>query len=136
MNHFPGYNESYEKTMRAYFHSLAEDDRRRYGAMEALKIGYGGISYIARVLGLSRQTIYVGIRELEAMAEGDPEHPEYPSGDSGRIRRRGGGRPKETQRQEGLEEAVEEVLEAMAQAVQPTRTSGGRISNRCSWRRN
>jgi hypothetical protein len=112
MNRFPGYVESLEKAMRAYFHSLDEDHRRRYGAIEALKIGYGGISYISRLLGISRQTIYVGIHELEVMSEGDPEQAARPSGSPERIRREGGGCPPATQRQEGLEEAVEEILEA------------------------
>jgi len=107
MNRFPGYEETIEKAMRAHFRSLPEDHRRRYGAIEALKIGYGGVSYIGRILGIRRKTIYVGIRELEEMSEGDPERPARPSGHPERIRRRGGGRPKETQRQEGLEEAVQ-----------------------------
>lgn len=90
MNPFPGYDEEHEKTMRLYAHSLPEDHRRRYAAVEALKIGYGCIVYISKMLGLSRRTIYSGIRELETMDEGDPNQPKRPSG-TGRIRRRGGG---------------------------------------------
>ena len=40
--------------MRLYCRSLPEDHRRRYAAIEALKIGYGGVAYVSRVLGLSR----------------------------------------------------------------------------------
>ena len=80
--------------MRLYFRSLPEDHRRRYAGIEALKIGLGGIAYIARVLGMSRRTIYAGIRELESMGED------------------GGGRPKAVQCQAGLEEAFEGILEA------------------------
>ena len=40
-----------------------------YAAVEALKIGFGGIAYVAQVLGMSRRTIHTGIRELEAMKD-------------------------------------------------------------------
>lgn len=112
MNEFRGYDQSHEEFMRIYSRSLPEDHRRRYGALEALKIGFGGIAYVARVLGMSRRTIYTGIGELEAMGTGDPRHPQRPSGNEKRIRRAGGGRPKAVERQAGLEEALEEVLEA------------------------
>jgi len=58
--------------MQRYYGSLSEKDRRRYAAIEAIKIGYGGISYIHRVLGCGRPSIRLGIAELsddEAMAE-------------------------------------------------------------------
>jgi len=112
MSEFHGYGEEHEETMRLYCASLQEDHRRRYAAVEALKIGRGGISYVAKVLGMSRRTIYTGIRELEAMGEDSGSPPRRPSGDAKRIRRRGGGRPKATQCQAGLEQAFDEVLEA------------------------
>ncbi len=112
MNEFRGYDESHEDFMRVYCRSLPEDHRRRYAALEAMKIGFGGIAYVARVLGMSRRTVYTGIRELEAMSDDDAEPPRRPSGRDNRIRRPGGGRPKVTQRQAGLEETVEDILEA------------------------
>ena len=112
MSGFPGYGQEHEETMRLYFRSLPEDHRRRYAGIEALKIGLGGIAYIARVLGMSRRTIYAGIRELESMGEDGGGSPRRPSGDANRVRRRGGGRPKAVQRQAGLEEAFEDILEA------------------------
>jgi hypothetical protein len=45
MNEFPGYDTRHEETMRLYYRSLSEDHRRRYAAVEALKIGYGGVAY-------------------------------------------------------------------------------------------
>ena len=122
MNEFHGYDQEHEETMRLYGHSLPEDYRRRYAAVEALKIGFGGIAYVARVLGMSRRTVYTGIRELEAMGDDDHEPPQRPSGDAKRIRRRGGGRPKATRRQTGLEEDFEEILEAHS-AGSPTDAS-------------
>ena len=112
MSEFPGYGQEHEETMRLYFRSLPEDHRRRYAGIEALKIGLGGIAYIARVLGMSRRTIYAGIRELESMGEDGGGSPRRPSGDAKRVRRPGGGRPKAVQRQAGLEEAFEDILEA------------------------
>lgn len=94
MTAFQGYDEEHEKTMRLYFHSLPEDHRRRYAAVEALKLGRGGLTYIATLLGMSRRTLYRGIRELEAMGADDAHPPQRPSGGAQRIRRRGGGRPR------------------------------------------
>jgi hypothetical protein len=112
MKQFPGYDSDHEDAMRMYFMSLPEDHRRRYAAIEALKIGRSGIAYIARLFGMSRRTIYTGIRELQAMADEDPDHPKRPSGGRTRIRRRGGGRPRATRAQPGLARAVEQLLEA------------------------
>jgi len=53
--------------------SLPEEQGRCHAAVEALKIGFGGFAYVARVLGMSRRTIYTGIGELEAM--GNDDHP-------------------------------------------------------------
>jgi hypothetical protein len=112
MNEFPGYEVVHEEAMRLYCRSLPEDHRRRYAAVEALKIGYGGIAYVARVLGMSRRTIHTGIRELEQMGNDDPEQPQRPSGDPSRVRRPGGGRPPITEREPQLQSVLHEVLEA------------------------
>ena len=53
-----------QEQMRAFYRSLSEKDRRRYAAVEAQKIGYGGGSYIARVLGSDRHTVARGVQEL------------------------------------------------------------------------
>jgi hypothetical protein len=111
MNEFPGYDAAHVETMRMFSRTLEEDHRRRYAAIEALKIGFGGIAYVARVLGMSRRTIYTGIRELEQLREDDPDHPQRPSGDAKRVRRPGGGRPPITARKPQLESTLHEVLE-------------------------
>ena len=51
------FDESTEQKMGAFFQTLSEKDRRRYAAMEAVKLGHGGIAYMADVLGCSRRTI-------------------------------------------------------------------------------
>ena len=111
MNEFAGYEAVHEEAMRLYYRSLPDDHRRRYAAIEALKIGYGGVAYVARVLGMSRRTIHTGIRELEQMGNDDPDHPQRPSGDADRVRRPGGGRAPITERNPLLKSVLQEVLE-------------------------
>jgi hypothetical protein len=54
-----------ERQMRRLFDSLGEKDRRRYAAIEATKLGHGGIEYIASLLGCDPKTIRQGQSELE-----------------------------------------------------------------------
>ncbi|MGB3790159.1 MAG: hypothetical protein WA949_19275 [Phormidesmis sp.] len=86
--------------MQRYYGSLSEKDRRRYAAIEAVKIGYGGISYINRVLGCGRSSIRLGIAELsndEAMQEERQRSP-------------GGGRKSAFEAIEGLDQAFLQVI--------------------------
>ena len=46
-----------EERMRGFYQTLSEKDRRRYAALEARRLGRGGIRYVAEVLGCSRRTI-------------------------------------------------------------------------------
>jgi hypothetical protein len=73
------YAPEVEGKMKRLFDSLRENDRRRYAAIEALKLGHGGTEYIAGILGCDPKTIRLGLTELE-------------SGDdlvTGRIRKKG-----------------------------------------------
>jgi len=58
------YSRETEETMRSFYNSLNEKDRRRYAGLEALKIGHGGRSYIAEVLECSRRTVSKGASEV------------------------------------------------------------------------
>lgn len=78
------YPPDLERTMRAFYHSLRENDRRRYAAVEAAKLGHGGIEYIAKVLGVDPKTIDRGRHDLEDL----PERP------ATRVRKPGGGRKR------------------------------------------
>ncbi len=49
-----------------------EADRRRYAAIEAAKLGHGGVELVARVLGCDPKTIQRGIEELEGEDVLDP----------------------------------------------------------------
>ena len=41
------YTPEIERMMKRLFDSLRENDRRRYAAIEATKLGHGGVDYIA-----------------------------------------------------------------------------------------
>ncbi|MDP6652070.1 MAG: hypothetical protein QGF90_08205 [Gammaproteobacteria bacterium] len=58
------YSPEIERSMRSYYETLSEKDRRRYAGIEALKLGRGGVTYIAKVLGIRRKTVRVGREEV------------------------------------------------------------------------
>lgn len=90
-----------EETMRRYYQSLNEKDRRRYAGLEALKYGPGGRSHIAKVLGCSRRTVSRGAREVSGLPKREVE---------GRIRKVGGGRKKYEQHWPKIDEPFLAVL--------------------------
>ena len=59
-----GYDEEIERSMRTFYTSLAERERRHYAAIEAVKLGHGGITYIAGLFSCSERTVRRGIDEL------------------------------------------------------------------------
>lgn len=63
------YRAEIERSMRVLFDSLSERDRRLYAATEALKLGHGGVLYLASVLGCSERTIRRGILDLARLPE-------------------------------------------------------------------
>lgn len=74
------YPPEVERRMKALYESLNERDRRRYAAIEADKLGYGGPSYISQLLGCDHKTLQRGLEEVD--------HP--PDLAPGRIRKKGG----------------------------------------------
>lgn len=79
------YSVEIEQSMKSFYDSLSEKEQRRYAVVEAQKFGHGGQSYVAKVLGCHRRTIWQG-RQEQVEKGGD--------GLGQRIRRVGGGRPK------------------------------------------
>jgi hypothetical protein len=73
------YSVDVEMKMQRLYGWLSEKDRRRYAAVEAAKLGHGGVEYIARVLSCDPKTIRQGLKELE--------RPEDPA--AGRVRKKG-----------------------------------------------
>lgn len=61
------YSESTQEKMKEFYNTLNEKDRRGYAAIEALKLGHGGIIYISKVLGCDRKTVSKGVKELEKL---------------------------------------------------------------------
>jgi hypothetical protein len=109
----PPYRSAIEAQMCLFYQSLSEKDRRRYAAIEAPKLGRGGLNYIARVLGCDRHTIAQGMQELLA-----PETLQQT-----RIRRAGGGRKPSHEVIPELDTAFLQVLEAHTAAALPPRSS-------------
>ena len=59
------YSKEIEVTMKTFYQTLSEKDRRRYAAMEASKLGYGGQKYICEILGCDAGTVKRGREELQ-----------------------------------------------------------------------
>lgn len=94
------YSSEIEAQMRNFYNSLPEQHRRRYAAVEASKLGYGGITYICSVLKCDPGTISRGIEELsEALPEKEQS-----------IRKLGGGRKSVLSTMDGLDSAFLGVL--------------------------
>jgi hypothetical protein len=61
-----------EQAMQFMYAALNERQRRIYAATESLKLGHGGIVYLAELLGCHRRTIERGLSELR---QGDASLP-------------------------------------------------------------
>ncbi len=64
------YNAAIEHSMRMFYNSLSEKDRRRYAAIEAAKLGHGGTESIATLLGCDPKTIRQGQHDLDQLPDG------------------------------------------------------------------
>jgi Rhodopirellula transposase DDE domain len=80
---------------------LNERSRRRWAAAEARSHGRGGIAAVARATGISEGTVRRGLRELGAEEELEP----------GRVRAPGAGRPGILEREPGLSEALDGLID-------------------------
>lgn len=110
------YQTEVEQKMRNVYDCLSEKDRRRYAAAEVVKLGYGGVAYIARLFGCSPESIEHGVRERDQL-------PDDPLGN--RIRRPGAGRPK-------IEEQHPEVVQHVQQII-GHRTAGDPMREDVTW---
>jgi len=96
------YPPEIERAMKKYYATLSEKDQRRYAAVEALKLGLGGQSYVARVLGCSEKTVHRGLDELAQL----PEAPAYEPA----VRQAGGGRKPYMEQHGDIDAQFLEVL--------------------------
>ena len=79
--------------------------RRQWAATEASDLGWGGVTSVALATGLARNTIMVGLRELEYRRD----HPEVEV--SLRIRELGGGRKALSEIDPGLQAALDALVD-------------------------
>jgi hypothetical protein len=94
------YPPDVEDTMKAFFQSLRENDRRRYAAVEADKLGHGGVEYIAHLFDIATNTIRQGRRDLGNL----------PDQISKRVRRPGGGRKRRVDEDPKVDSDFKDVL--------------------------
>jgi hypothetical protein len=73
------YSTDAEQKMKQLFDWLSEKDRRRYAAVEAFKLGHGGVEYIAQLFQCDPKTIRQGMQDLD--------QPQDPA--TGRVRKKG-----------------------------------------------
>jgi len=84
--------------------TLNEYQRRRYLSAEAKAIGYGGISIVSRLSGMSRQTLTEGVKEI-----GNPDAEVMKPN---RSRKAGGGRKPVWEACPGILEKLDELVSA------------------------
>lgn len=78
-------NKQLHQQMNLLLSRLDEQQRRWYVAVEANRVGHGGVSLLSLITGLDEKTIQRGQQEIE---QGLTERP------SAQIRLMGGGRPR------------------------------------------
>ena len=111
------YCEEIEAEMLKFYTSLSEKDKRRYAAIEAKKIGHGGIKYISELFGCHRNTITEGKNEIENI--------ESEKFNAQGIREKGGGR-------KSCIEQIPELDEAFLRVVQE-HTAGDPMNTEIKW---
>lgn len=111
------YPAEIEHMMKKYYATLSEKDRRRYAAVEALKLGHGGQGYMAHVLGCSEKTVSRGLEELADLPGEPPDEP--------LLRKPGAGRPPYQERYPDIDRQFLEVLK--------DHTAGDPMDERVIW---
>jgi len=96
-----GYSADVERQMKLFYDTLSEKDKRRYAAVEAAKLGHGGLAYLARVLECHPNTIRQGKEDVSLLPEDEAE---------GRTRKQGGGRKSCTEVMPELKDNLAQVI--------------------------
>jgi len=94
------YPQEIEERMQELYSRLPERSRRLYAGVEALKLPYGGISYIADIFACSRDTVLKGIKEL-AEKETLPQN---------QSRKAGGGRKPVLEKEPDMNEVFLDLI--------------------------
>jgi len=95
------YTVEVERIMQKFFLSLPEHAKRRYAAVESIKLGYGGKKYICDLLKCNHRTLERGLQELKTQEILDTE----------RIRRPGAGRKYYIEEHPEINDAFLKVVE-------------------------
>lgn len=117
------YPKEVEIQMQELYNRLSEKDKRLYAGVEASKLPYGGITYIAELFGCSRDTISTGIKELT-------EEETLPRN---RSRKLGGGRKTTLKKETDISEVFLQLLkehtagDPMNEAIKWTNLTGAQI---------
>jgi hypothetical protein len=109
------YTKEVESLMKKYYDSLSEKDKRRYAAIESLKINYYGEQYISKTLDISIETIERGKRELMNGFDTPQD----------RIRNYGGGRKK-------IIDSMDEITEEFTKIME-NHTAGSPMNENVKW---
>jgi hypothetical protein len=75
------YTPQVKDQMKRFYDSLSEKDRRRYAAVEAAKLGYGGVEYICAIFRCDPNTLRQGREDVARLPQDEAK---------GRIRKKGG----------------------------------------------
>jgi hypothetical protein len=75
------YPAAVERHMQALYDSLSEKDGRRYAAVEAEKLGHGGVQYVADLFGCDPDTVRHGQQDVQQLPVDEA---------TGRVRKKGG----------------------------------------------
>lgn len=100
--------KSIQSKYQSFLPYLNEKTRRIWAAIEARCLGHGGVSQVAETTGLSRTTIYAGMRELEMQATRDCDECTRRQ-----VRQPGGGRKLVTEQDQTLLADLESLVEPM-----------------------
>lgn len=89
-----------QEKYKSLFPFLDERSRRLWCATEARAIGVGGVSFVSKATGVSRPTIHAGLKDIA--------NPEFRA--RNKLRKRGGGRKKVTEKSPDLLADLKELV--------------------------
>jgi Rhodopirellula transposase DDE domain len=91
----------YHRELRLFLAMLNDEQRRLYAAVESRRQGRGGVGRVAQIMGLCKQTISHGRRQLADLLEGkSPQREPHPVG----------GRPRAEEKLPAITAALEDML--------------------------
>src|SRR3954468_7549786 len=114
--HFSGMSDvgTIKDKYRALAGRLDEATLRLWAAVEARALGRGGVSTVAKATGLSRTTIYSGLKDLESLPLAAAAPAAVGVASKRRIRAAGGGRKKLTDKDPTLLRDLDALVEPTA----------------------